>query len=162
MGRGRKGEGEHKEKLDCEQPPPRPSSPHPAFISLLRSSIDVDGGTEEQRPFERGPRQACQVAAARGSSIYTCWGERSRDLSARASPTSAGRTPPTPSAARAEHMLRRGRQRRGAGGKALRLTLSGLQRNPVIICQRRGLPPPQSHPASPPPTSSLSSPPWRW
>lgn len=66
--------------------------------------------------------------------------------------TSAALTSPTapPSAARAEHMLRRGRQRRGTGGEALRLTLSGLQRNPVIICQRRGLPPPpHSHPTPP-------------
>lgn len=94
MGRGKKGEGEHKEKLDCEHlPSPFPPT-HPFFISLLLSSIDVDGGAEEQRPFEGGPRQACQVAAARGSSIYTWCGERSRDLGSPA-PTSA-RPPPPP------------------------------------------------------------------
>lgn len=140
MGRRRKkrGEGEHKEKLDRELPPPDsptptlPTPPSASFISLLLSSID--GRRRSGGLLKEAPASGLSGGAARGSSIP---GGASGVATSALPP---GSDPPAlhPSSACGTYAAVRGRQRRGAGGEALRLTLSGLQRNPVIICQRTG------------------------
>lgn len=136
MGRGGKEEGEHKEKLDCEHPPPLLPFLHP---SLLHFSPPFFYRCRRRRggaaAFSRRPPSGLSGGGRPGVFYLYLVGRAESRPQHRPLPPPP--PPPLPTA-RAEHMLRRGRQRRCAGGEALRLTLSGLQQNPVIICQRRG------------------------